>query len=35
MPFQKITPKFINKMFILGDINDNFIQIACQIISLY
>ena len=35
MPFQKITPKFINKIFILGEINDHFIQIACCIISLY
>ena len=29
MPFQKITPKFINKIFILDEINDDFIQIAC------
>ena len=26
---QKITPKFINKIFILGEINDHFIQIVC------
>ena len=35
MPFQKITPKFINKIFILGKINDHFIQIVCYIVSLY
>ena len=29
MPFQKITPKFINKIFILGEIDDQYIQIAC------
>ena len=29
MPFQKITPKFINKIFISGETNDHFIQIAC------
>ena len=27
--------QIINKIFILGEINDHFIQIACWIISLY
>ena len=30
-----ITPKFINKLFILGEIDDYIIQIAFQIISRY
>ena len=28
MPFKKITPKFINKLFILDEIDDYIIQIA-------